>query len=83
MNIEEAVRRIYPSITCWDYALPQTWLNKFIGPNYEAVAIGVVWGYPEGSIFGIPLPLTVKADWALGIQSEASIPYRRSALLNA
>lgn len=55
---EQAASRIYTGIT-FDTALPQGWVNDAY--PFEVVPC-FVWGYPAGSLFGIPLPLTKAAD---------------------
>jgi hypothetical protein len=41
----------------YDTALPQPWVNKITDTGFDPRGT-VVWGYPKGSIFGLPIPLT-------------------------
>ncbi len=38
--------------SCFDYALPQGWLNQFKGEDYERARSRHVWAYREGDAFG-------------------------------
>lgn len=60
MTKGEAATLLYPGITC-DCALPQHWVDEMQNEYEFDVRPSVVWGYPAGSVFGIPLPLTLKA----------------------
>lgn len=53
--------KIHPTLQCsYDTALPQPWVNKITALGFDPRG-QVVWGYPKGSIFGIPVPLSPKA----------------------
>ena len=44
----------------FDFALPQDWLNDISDKSklcYHDILATTVWGYPEGSCFGMPVPL--------------------------
>lgn len=45
----------------YDTALPQGWLDQWKGDEYDYVRTHTVWAYPEGDIFGFPMPLTRQA----------------------
>jgi hypothetical protein len=57
---QERGERLFPGLT-FDCALPQDWLNQFPGDQYDTVRSGTIWAYPQGSIFGIPVPITEQA----------------------
>ena len=58
----EAATILYPGITC-DTALPQDWVNRATIDGFD-VRPHFVWGYPDGSILGLPLPITqTGANW--------------------
>ena len=54
---------VYPT-TVFDTALPQEWVNRVTKEGFDPRST-VVWGYPKGSIFGLPLPLTAEAEQEL------------------
>ena len=56
----ELAKLVYPDTT-YDTALPQDWVNAVTKQGFDPRPV-VVWGYPKGSIFGMPLPLTVEAE---------------------
>ena len=52
-TVAQAAERLYPGMT-YDCALPQEWVDAG-----RCHAIGhVIWGYPKGSIFGMPMAIT-------------------------
>jgi len=58
---KDAVARcVYPKLT-YDTALPEQWLQEYGPANRQAILTGTVWAYPEGSIFGEPLALSMEA----------------------
>ena len=60
MTKGDFAKDIYPDIT-YDTALPQPWVDQIMREcNFDPRPC-VVWGYPKGSCFGMPLPLTLAA----------------------
>ena len=57
---QDLAKLVYPDTT-YDTALPQDWVNAKVRQGFDPRPV-VVWGYPKGSIFGLPLPLTVEAE---------------------
>ena len=55
----ELASLVYPTVT-YDTALPQGWVNQCIADGFDPRPC-FVWGYPDGSIMGKPLPLTAEA----------------------
>jgi hypothetical protein len=63
--VRDAAEKAVAEGTCprvFDYALPQTWVDLVheqtgIWPQ----TLGFVWGYPERSTWGLPVPLTPEA----------------------
>ena len=54
----ELAAELYPDVT-YDTALPQGWVDVTtvdFDPRRN-----VVWGYPKGSVMGLPLPVTTEA----------------------
>ena len=48
-------------ITCtFDTALPQDWVNEITAAGFDPRG-EVVWGYPKGSLGGLPIPLSAIA----------------------
>jgi len=64
-TVSQAAERMYPGVT-FDTALPQPWVNEMADLDMD-VRGNVVWGYPENSTFGFPLPVTT--DGALMVYS--------------
>jgi hypothetical protein len=54
----EAAQRLYPGLI-FDTTLPQWWVDSYteidVRPHF-------VWGYPERSIFGYPVPITEEGE---------------------
>ena len=48
----------------FDPALPQDWVNLTTERGFDPRG-QVVWAYPQGYIFGLPMPLTQEARSAL------------------
>ena len=68
MTVESLAEDIYPNTT-YDTALPHEWvmqIRTFTGgdPDRDPTRwpARCVFGYPKGSIFGRPLPLTREAE---------------------
>jgi hypothetical protein len=59
-TVGEAARYCYPNIT-YDTALPQEWVNAMQQEAEFDPRGCVVWGYPKGTVMGIPLPITREA----------------------
>ena len=60
-NKDQIAERMYPGVT-FDVALPQPWVDmmqELIYPKVE-VPPHFVWGYPEGNMGGIPLPISTE-----------------------
>ena len=66
---DRAAERMYPGVT-FDCALPQDWVNEAESSQGFDVRPHFVWGYPEGSCFGMPLPLSTEGVTFL-LESEA------------
>lgn len=69
MDKNEVTERMWPGVT-FDTALPQPWVNAIMAEDAYWVGCDhgkfdprgqIVWGYPKGSLFGLPLPLTIEA----------------------
>ena len=52
-----------PQVT-FDTALPQDWVNHIISQGFDPRG-QVVWAYPKGTVWGLPMPLTEEARSAL------------------
>lgn len=52
-----------PQVT-FDTALPQDWVNHITKMGFDPRG-QVVWSYPKGTVFGLPMPLTQEARTAL------------------
>lgn len=52
-----------PQVT-FDTALPQDWVNHITKMGFDPRG-QVVWAYPRGTLFGLPMPLTEEARTAL------------------
>ena len=48
----------------FDTALPQDWVNLTTARGFDPRG-QVVWAYPRGTLFGLPMPLTQEARSAL------------------
>ena len=48
----------------YDTALPQGWVNHVTSQGFDPRG-QVVWAYPKGTIWGLPMPLTTEARAAL------------------
>ena len=48
----------------FDTALPQDWVNHIISQGFDPRG-QVVWAYPKGTVWGLPMPLTEEARSAL------------------
>ena len=59
-TVGNLAKRLYPDVT-FDTAMPQYWVDTMQRDYHFDPRGQVVWGYPNGSIFGIPLPLTREA----------------------
>ena len=55
----ELAQAVYPDIA-HDTALPQPWVDECQQRGFDPRPC-FVWGYPKGSVFGCPLPLTKEA----------------------
>ena len=53
----------------YDTALPQDWVNEVTSKGFDPRG-QVVWAYPQGTVWGLPMPLTVEARTALIILNE-------------
>lgn len=56
-TVSEAAERMWPNIA-FDGALPQEWVNAAREEDRFDVRGNFVWGYPDGSVIGFPLPIT-------------------------
>lgn len=54
---------IDPQVT-FDTTLPQGWVDDVTDRGFDPRG-QVVWAYPQGTIFGLPMPLTEEAKTAL------------------
>jgi len=54
--------------SCYDFALPQDWLDQFERADYAKAAEDHVWAYPQGLIFGMPLNITTMYETLKGVQ---------------
>lgn len=54
---------IDPQVT-FDTTLPQGWVDDVTDRGFDPRG-QVVWAYPQGTIFGLPMPLTEEARKAL------------------
>lgn len=61
INKAELAEQRYPGMT-FDCALPQDWVDSLKAGFSDLVIGHFVWLYPEGSVFGIPAPVTVQGD---------------------
>ena len=52
-------------------ALPQDWVNHMIDHGFDP-RFEVVWAYPHGYVWGLPMPLTAEARQALHLLQEAT-----------
>ena len=59
-TVGEAARARYPGVT-FDTALPQGWVNKAIERGFDPRG-HVVWGYPDGCLFGRAMAVTPEGD---------------------
>lgn len=64
----EAAQQLYPDIP-YDCALPQDWVDTAAASGFD-VRPHFVWGYPPGTILGLPLPLTQTGQTWLDNHSE-------------
>lgn len=48
----------------YDTALPQDWVNLTTARGFDPRG-QVVWAYPQGTVWGLPMPLTTEARTAL------------------
>ena len=48
----------------YDIALPQGWVDDVTDRGFDPRG-QVVWAYPQGTLWGLPMPLTVEARAAL------------------
>ena len=48
----------------YDIALPQDWVNHITNLGFDPLG-QVVWAYPHGYVWGLPMPLTEEARTAL------------------
>jgi hypothetical protein len=63
-NVDDLAKRHYPGMT-YDPALPQQWVDYVTAKTGKSPAhwpTKCVFGYPEGFLFGTPLPLTTEAQ---------------------
>ena len=63
-NVDDLARRLYPGLT-YDSALPLDWVRTILALTGDSPAdwpTKCIWGYPEGSLLGTPLPLTIEAQ---------------------
>jgi hypothetical protein len=62
-DVRQIIQNCYQMQT-FDTSLPQGWYDRFTKVMGINPFGRFVWGYPEGSLFGEPLPLTQEAaDW--------------------
>lgn len=54
--------------SCYDFSLPQNWLDQFEGPDYIKALEDHVWAYPKGLIFGMPCNITTMYETLKGVQ---------------
>lgn len=59
----DLIARLDPQVT-FDTALPQDWVNLITARGFDPRG-QVVWAYPHGYIYGMPMPLTEEARKAL------------------
>ena len=59
----DLIARVAPQVT-YDVALPQGWVNHITDRGFDPRG-QVVWSYPKGTVFGLPMPLTQEARSAL------------------
>ena len=59
----DLIARVAPQVQC-DTALPQDWVNHVTSKGFDPRG-QVVWSYPHGTVWGLPMPLTVEARTAL------------------
>lgn len=59
----DLIARVDPQVP-YDVALPQGWVNHITSLGFDPRG-QVVWAYPKGSIWGMPMPLTTEARTAL------------------
>lgn len=59
----DLIARVAPQVT-FDTALPQGWVDEVTSKGFDPRG-QVVWAYPQGTIWGLPMPLTVEARTAL------------------
>lgn len=59
----DLIARVAPQVT-FDTALPQGWVNHITDRGFDPRG-QVVWSYPKGTVFGLPMPLTQEARSAL------------------
>lgn len=55
----------------YDTALPQEWVDRVTQKGFDPRG-QVVWAYPHGYIYGMPMPLTEEARQALHLLQEAT-----------
>jgi hypothetical protein len=60
MSKGELATLVYPHIT-YDTAIPIDAYKILLGEVGQDIARWYVWGYPQGSVFGMLLPLTAEA----------------------
>lgn len=58
-TVTELANQLYPATT-FDTALPIHWVRACRARRFDPTG-SIVWGYPQGFIFGQPLPLTLEA----------------------
>ena len=55
----------------YDTALPQEWVDRMTGQGWDPRG-QVVWAYPHGYVFGMPMPLTEEARRHLAELKQAA-----------
>lgn len=59
----DLIARVDPQVA-YDIALPQDWVNHITNLGFDPLG-QVVWAYPHGYVWGLPMPLTEEARTAL------------------
>ena len=52
----DLIARVDPQVA-YDIALPQDWVNHITNLGFDPLG-QVVWAYPHGYVWGLPMPLT-------------------------
>ncbi len=65
----DLIALVNPQVT-FDTALPQDWVDEATYLGFDPRA-QVVWAYPKGSCWGMPMPLTAEARAELTALNQA------------